>query len=328
MQSQKQLSKSKQIQDQAYSYGVMGNIFSALEWYSKRSSKDNKLQIHFENYNNFNCGKMKTIEELREQIITQIEIFKFSYSLYVKEHGAYDFPLSLSKEQIIKYIKEWEQYIPPKDKVLYEAVINIINGKKVDSFVNELKGDGKYINPKTAIDMTRVVGYSQQMGAKVMEHYEKNHDYKVDMEIDKEEVGNKHLQILGKDKEMRVELEKKIKQDIEKIITLIEKRMGQNNIRIEHCYLTKKPNKIEEKDENTLNELKQTINNLQKKLAQYEKKQFGDYYYNDNTTDIDALSSYCVKLSEQCNKKKLPKLEKKIDKFYDILQSIKSDSNK
>ena len=52
------------------------------------------------------------------------------------------------------------------------------------------------------------------------------------------------------------------------------------------------------------------------------------YYYNDNTTDIDALSSYCVKLSEQCNKKKLPKLEKKIDKFYDILQSIKSDSNK
>ena len=45
-QSQKQISKSKQIQDQAYSYGVMGNIFSALEWYAKRSSNKNQLKIH------------------------------------------------------------------------------------------------------------------------------------------------------------------------------------------------------------------------------------------------------------------------------------------
>ena len=167
-QSQKQISKSKQIQDQAYSYGVMGNIFSALEWYAKRSSNKNQLKIHFEHYDNFNCGKMKSLEDLRNQIIVQLEIFKVSYKLYVKEHGAYEFPSSLSKEQIIKYIKKWEEYIPKKDIPLYETAINIIEDRKVNSFVSELKGDGKHINPKTALDMTKVVGHSQQMGAKVL----------------------------------------------------------------------------------------------------------------------------------------------------------------
>ena len=165
---QKQISKSKQIQDQAYSYGVMGNIFSALEWYAKRSSNKNQLKIHFDHYNNFNCGQMKSLEDLRNQIIVQLEIFKVSYKLYVIEHGAYEFPPSLSKEQIIEYIKKWEEYIPKKDIPLYETAINIIEDRKVDSFVSELKGDGKYINPKTALDMTKVVGHSQQMGAKVL----------------------------------------------------------------------------------------------------------------------------------------------------------------
>ena len=114
------ISKAKQIQAQAYSYGVMGNIFSALEWYAKRSSNKNKLKIHFEHYDNFNYGKMKSLEDLRNQIIVQLEIFKVSYKLYVIEHGAYEFPPSLSKEQIIKYIKKWEECIPKKDIPLYQ----------------------------------------------------------------------------------------------------------------------------------------------------------------------------------------------------------------
>ena len=33
-----QIQANKQVQDQGYSYGVMGNIFSALEWYAYRIS--------------------------------------------------------------------------------------------------------------------------------------------------------------------------------------------------------------------------------------------------------------------------------------------------
>ena len=37
-QKQLQISKQKQVQDQAYSYGTMGNFFSAMEWYANRSA--------------------------------------------------------------------------------------------------------------------------------------------------------------------------------------------------------------------------------------------------------------------------------------------------
>ena len=67
---------------------------------------------------------MKSLEDLRNQIIVQLEIFKVSYKLYVKEYGAYEFPSSLSKEQIIKYIEKWEEYILKKT-FLYMKLLSI-----------------------------------------------------------------------------------------------------------------------------------------------------------------------------------------------------------
>ena len=329
-QSQKQISKSKQIQDQAYFYGVMGNIFSALEWYAKRSSNKNQLKIHFEHYDNFNCGKMKSLEDLRNQIIVQLEIFKVSYKLYVKEYGAYEFPSSLSKEQIIEYIKKWEKYIPDKDIPLYETAINIIEDRKdrkVDSFVSELKGDGKHINPKTALDMTKVVGHSQQMGAKVLREYEKNGDYKVDMEIDKGEVGEKNLQKVGIDRQKRLKMETDLKNKIEEIVRLIEKRMGEKGIKVMKCYMTNQPNyivHIDQKDDSTLQKIRLSIEEFKKMLHEYEK--IGVYYYNDNKTDLDKLCAHCEELSSQCEVKKLTILVDLIDFFVKLLQSTKEDN--
>ena len=323
------VSKSKQIQDQAYSYGVMGNIFSALEWYAKRSSNKNQLKIHFDHYNNFNCGKMKSLEDLRNQIIVQLEIFKVSYKLYVKEYGAYEFPPSLSKEQIIQYIKQWEEYIPEKDIPLYETAINIIEDRKVDSFVSELKGDGKYINPKTALDMTKVVGHSQQMGAKVLREYEKNGDYKVDMEIDKEEVGEKNLQKVGIDRQKRLKMETDLKNKTEEIVRLIEKRMGEKRIKVEKCYMTNKPNciaHINQNDKRTSHKIGRSNEELKKMLHEYEK--IGVYYYNDNKTDLDKLCAHCEELSSQRAEKpkKLKVLGDLIDSFVKLLQSTKEDN--
>ena len=88
---QKQSVLNKQKLDQAYSFGVMGNLFSALEWYAYRISgetiKPNDLR--FNHYNNFNSGNKKGLDQLKNQIITQIEIFKFSYLIYKKDHQKY-----------------------------------------------------------------------------------------------------------------------------------------------------------------------------------------------------------------------------------------------
>ena len=112
-QKQLQISKQKQVQDQGYSYGTMGNFFSAMEWYANRSALEKKKKfletIQFEHYDNFECGKKKTLSELRMQIITQFENFKVSYFVYINDYGQYDFPESLSKEAIIDLIEQWKK---------------------------------------------------------------------------------------------------------------------------------------------------------------------------------------------------------------------------
>ena len=59
------------------------------------------MPYNFEFYNNFNSGQLKDKEQLLDQIITQIEIFKFSYLIFIKSHGEYFFPKSFSQKQII-----------------------------------------------------------------------------------------------------------------------------------------------------------------------------------------------------------------------------------
>ena len=65
-QKQVQISNQKQVQDQAYSYGTMGNFFSAMEWYANRSALEKKKQsletIKFQHYDNFECGKIYAIK--------------------------------------------------------------------------------------------------------------------------------------------------------------------------------------------------------------------------------------------------------------------------
>ena len=184
--------------------------------------------------------------------------------------------------------------------------INIIEDRKVNSFVSELKGDGKYI---------------------VLREYEKNGDYKVDMEIDKEEVGEKNLQKVGIDRQKRLKMETDLKNKIEEIVQLIEKRMGEKGIKVMKCYMTNQPNCIDhinKKDDRTLQKIRLSIEEFKKMLHEYEK--IGVYYYNDNKTDLDKLCAHCEELSSQCAEKKFKILVYHIDSFAKLLQSTKEDN--
>ena len=72
MQKQELESKQSLVQDQAYTYGVMRNLFSLLEYYAHRSNGNCQMPYYFEFYNNFNSGQLKDKEQLLDQIITQI----------------------------------------------------------------------------------------------------------------------------------------------------------------------------------------------------------------------------------------------------------------
>ena len=213
-QKQLQISKQKQVQDQAYSYGTMGNFFSAMEWYANKSALEKKKKglktIKFEHYDNFECGKKKTLNELRMQIITQFELFKVSYFVYIDDYGQYDFPESLPKEAIISLIKQWRNYVDEKDYILYDSVLKVLDGDKTVSLLEILEkevekngGNGKEMNPKDLIDMTKIAGKSQQMGKKINENFNKDPNYKPDMILNQEEVGNKDFQKVGKEYDER-----------------------------------------------------------------------------------------------------------------------------
>ena len=147
------------------------------------------------------------------------------------------------------------------------------------------------------------------------------------MEIDKEEVGEKNLQKVGIDRQKRLKMETDLKNKIEEIVQLIEKRMGEKEIKVEKCYMTNKSNNIvhiNKNNKDTLHKIERSIEELQKMLNKYEK--IGVYYYNDNKTDLDKLCAHCEKLSSQCAKKQLPKLVYYIDSFVKLLQSTKEDN--
>lgn len=171
-------------QDQEYSYGVMGNVFSALECYANKSSPNKTPFNYFGYYNNFNSGNTKTLNQLKDQIITQLEIFKYSYQMYIKEHNEYHFPNNMKKEQIINLIDKMKDYVKPEDRKYYDAILQIIDSQNV-SYINETinralsKGADPYHANQGFIigDGGYATSISQKYGEEIQRRYHNNPNY-------------------------------------------------------------------------------------------------------------------------------------------------------
>ena len=219
MQKQKLKSKQSLFQDQAYIYGVMGNLFSSLEYYAHSSNGNCQMPYNFEFYNNFNSGQLKDKEQLLDQIITQIEIFNFSYLIFIQSHGEYFFPKRFSQEQIIYFLNEWKKYVARNDVKYYDAVISIIQTKNEKiSFVDELNqkvinngGKPGTINPQfLANEGTRIIEYSNQVGAKAIHNLKDNPDYQPDIILGAQKENNPYLDETQKRMEKRNKLQNEL----------------------------------------------------------------------------------------------------------------------
>ena len=175
-------------QDQEYSYGVMGNVFSALECYANKSSPNKPPFNYFGYYNNFNSGNIKTLNQLKDQIITQLEIFKYSYQMYIKEHNEYHFPNNMKKAQIINLIEKMKEYVKFEDRKYYDAILEIIESKNV-SYINETinraisKGADPYHANQGFIigDGGYATTISQKYGEEIQRRYQNNPNYEPQM---------------------------------------------------------------------------------------------------------------------------------------------------
>jgi hypothetical protein len=125
MQVQTQISKQAQLNAQNFSNEIMLNCLAALEnlayFYGYQGSRI------FDYYSGY--APRNNEKELVDAIIMQLEVFRASYSNYSSIYNNYDFPKNLTKDQIIKIVLDWKNYIPDYNiKVFYDEIVNYLNG--------------------------------------------------------------------------------------------------------------------------------------------------------------------------------------------------------
>ena len=227
-QQQQQVQKAKQILDQAYSYGITGNILSALESYANRFGKGNQQTNIYSGYNNFNSGNTKAANELKYQIISQLEILKMSHTLYTKEYGKYDFPSNLSQSEMSKQIKTWRSMVPPEDQKYYDAAINIIEGRPSQSFANEL-GKGGSINPAFLAGTVGTVYEANKVGQDALHHYQQT-GQAPQMNLYSQNVGNPNINRTGAQEQQRRKENAHLDMLLDNVTNAINKMVTYSNV--------------------------------------------------------------------------------------------------
>ena len=197
------------IQDQARSYGIIGGVFSAFECYVNKFEKDPKKHTHiFNAYNNFNCGTTKTTEQLKDQIIAQLEILNTSYQLYIFQYKKYDFPKNLGAEQMKKLLNDWSLKVPNEDQKYYKAAFNIINGNPHVSYADELGNDSR-INPKFLENAVALIHQANQVGVDALNKYKQTGE-SPSLNLYSSKIGNEKLNKTGDEEKKRQQERKEL----------------------------------------------------------------------------------------------------------------------
>ena len=189
MMQQKQLSKQSQLIDQNFSNGIMLSAIAALEnlafYYGYKGKRI------FDYYSGY--AKRTSEEELINAIIIQLEVFRSSHYNYSSIYGNYDFPKNLSKELIVRIIKDWEKCIPEANKIYYREFINYLNGNlDISGIAGIIDKKKKEWGPTKREDLERIARASPFINTqmfdqmdKVKENYAKNGNYEIMANLNK-----------------------------------------------------------------------------------------------------------------------------------------------
>ena len=308
---QKQIQKSKQIQDLAFSYGITGGILSAMECYANRFQADPKKQTNiFSAYNNFDCGNKKTSDQLRNQIITQLEILKLSITIYSLEHDKYEFPKNMSKESMIKQIREWKEWVPEVDRKYYETTIDILEQKKSESYVSEL-GNNSKINPNFLINSVGLIHESNQIGIEAVKNYEEK-GIIPSLELNSKKVGNEKINATSKPEEERRKQQKHLDNMLDAVTRgFVDLLQIQNDTK-----QGKQINNIQ----GQVDKFERHILNIAEALYKYKEK-YQYYCYLDQKEEQDKKIKELRELYSQ-----LTSLKLEVGNFNVLIQNIDPES--
>ena len=166
---QKLLSKQSQLVDQNFSNGIMLNALSALENLAIYSGYKGKTIFgYYSGYAHRNSEK-----ELVNAVILQLEIFRASHSNYNLVYSNYDFPKNLTREEIIKYVKDWKKAVPKDLQVFYKEILNYLQGNSNYSGISDiLDKKRKEFGPTTEEDLSRIARSAPYINTNMHKQYE------------------------------------------------------------------------------------------------------------------------------------------------------------
>jgi len=170
VQELKQLSKQAQLNAQNFSNQIMLNCLAALEnlayFYGYKGSRI------FDYYSGY--APRNNEKELVDAIIMQLEVFRASYSNYSSIYNNYDFPKNLTKDQIIKIVLDWKNYIPHYNiKVFYDEIVNYLNGIDTSGISGIIEKKKKEWGPTTEKQLSRIAKASPFINSRMHNEMER-----------------------------------------------------------------------------------------------------------------------------------------------------------
>ena len=170
-QAQTQISKQAQLNAQNFSNQIMLNCLAALEnlayFYGYKGSRI------FDYYSGY--APRNNEKELVDAIIMQLEVFRASYSNYSSIYNNYDFPKNLTKDQIIKIVLDWKNYIPHYNiKVFYDEIVNYLNGiSDTSGILGIIEKKKKEWGPTTEKQLSRIAKASPFINSRMHNEMER-----------------------------------------------------------------------------------------------------------------------------------------------------------
>ena len=182
-----QILADKKKQALRYSYETLGNLLSTAE---------NFAGLADEKYKNFNVTTSYDYENLKSEFAWELYCFQLAIKKYQKKFQCpYKFPDDLPKEKIIKDIYRYMGKIQnEKDKILYNSMINIIKGEKLNIDFDKLFAElDKNANSKMKPDkLKKIIGPLNEILEQNMEEADKG-NMNLELENDKHKKNRDNL---------------------------------------------------------------------------------------------------------------------------------------
>ena len=130
MSFQTQLSLSRQKQSLALHYDMLGRLLESAENYAIKANNETNLKAKYKYYDAFQNSDLKTVKQLKKELISSIEFFQCGILRYIRKYKKFELPPN--EKEIFEDLKKWKSLFDKKgtrDSKIYDDIIKILKNK-------------------------------------------------------------------------------------------------------------------------------------------------------------------------------------------------------